>query len=103
LSNKEEFAPIAFWIDALREKTIKECRQATVVKDPSLMAVQVGRLNAFDEIRSVILSSKHNIFSIPEAVVNKPYTNKITELSPGAQAYAEANGIIPMQEDKPVE
>lgn len=100
LSDKEEFSPIAYWIDNLREKTIRESRQSTVVKDATLMAVQMGRLSAFDEIRSVILSYKRPVIAPTEVVSNTEDNNS---LSPEAMAYAQANGIIPMPEGKPTE
>lgn len=98
--NKEEFAPISFWLDSLREKTIAEMKTSAVVKDSTLMAVNVGRLNAFNEIRNVILAARNNLFI--QSQESPKTSSPLDQLSPEARAYAQDNGIIPMQQDNAV-
>lgn len=106
--NTEAFAPITFWIDQLREKVIIEQRQASVVGNPTLMAVESGRLSMIDEVRRTILAKRNTIFDVPQSIVvpvkvKKPRQSKSnidakTGLSIGALKYAKENKIsIPSQ------
>lgn len=110
LVNKEEFAPISYWINSLKEKAIIEQRSQLCVTNPTLMAVEVGRLSMADEILRTILSKRSTIFDIPpevinpipvkksrkRAIINDPVVGDIDEksgLTVGVAKFARENGI----------
>lgn len=102
--NQDEFAPIAYWIDQLREKVVIELRSPDAVKNPTLMAVETGRLSMIDEVRRIFISKRATIFDVPQEVIapKKKRSKRVkvdanidakTGLSVGALKYAQENGI----------